>query len=310
MLLPTSLRRPFGTTGLLVSPVAFGSAPIGLLASEREAAGRLMHRLLDEGVNVIDTAAAYLGAEEAIGATLAGRRDEFVLVTKCAADNTPSGWVQATGKKEIAEQIDRSLVRLQTDRIDVVLIHSLPLDVLRQGWAFEAVLEAKKQGKIRFAGYSGDNEAAAWAVTQPGISVLQTSLNLVDQANIDAVLPLTAKQGIGVLSKRSIANGCWRPREQHYERYHNYVDPYRRRFAAMGIDRERLAPEIEGWAELAIRFTLSFPQVHSAIVGGTSVDRALEILRFAARGPLSAMTVSHVRSAFAKARDASWVGLT
>ena len=312
MLLAATSRRPFGSTGLAVSPIAFGSAPVGLLASEREAAGRLMNRLLDEGVTVIDTAAAYMGAEETIGATIAHRRAEFTQVTKCGADNGPQGWVQATTKAELLTQIDRSLRRLATDVIDVVLIHSLPLDVLRQGWPFEALREAKAAGKIRFGGYSGDNEAAVWAIQQPEIAVLQTSVSIVDQANIDAVLPLAAKRGVAVLTKRSIANACWRPLDQHYRRYDGYVAPYRQRFAAMGLDLASIAPGIGDWAELAIRFTLSFPPIHSAIVGGTSVDRALDILRCAAKGPLPASTVSAIRAAFAKARVAGgdWSGLT
>ncbi|MBL9120693.1 MAG: aldo/keto reductase [Phycisphaerae bacterium] len=312
MLLAATHRRPFGTTGLSVSPVAFGSAPVGLLASERESAGRLMNRLLDEGVNVVDTAAAYMGAEETIGATLGGRRDEFILVSKCGADSTEKGWVQATRKEELSAQIDRSLRRLNTDVIDVMLIHSLPLDVIREGWPFEALQEARSAGKIRFAGYSGDNAAALWAVQQPGISVLQTSLSLVDQVNTEQVLPAAAKHGVAVLTKRSIANGCWRPRDQHYERYHNYVDPYRKRFAAMGLDLARVAPDVSGWSELAIRFTLSFPHVHTAIVGGTSIDRALENLANASRGPLPHHVVDAIRSSFAKARagGGEWSALT
>lgn len=310
MLLTSPHRRPFGTTGLSVSPIAFGSAPVGLLAAERESAGRLMNRLLDEGVNVIDTAAAYMGAEETIGATVGHRRGDFILVSKCGADSTDKGWVHATTKAELHAQIERSLRRLATDVIDVMLIHSLPLDVIREGWPFEALFEAKESGKIRFAGYSGDNAAALWAVQQPGIGVLQTSLSLVDQLNIDAVLPAAAKHGVAVLTKRSIANGCWRPREQHYQRYHDYVDPYRKRFAAMGLDLPRLGAE--SWSELAIRFTLSFPQVHAAIVGGTSADRALENLSNAARGPLPHHVVDAIRASFAKARagGGEWSALT
>jgi aryl-alcohol dehydrogenase-like predicted oxidoreductase len=312
MILDPRRQRPFGTTGLGVSAVAFGSAPVGLLAVEREATGRLLERLLDEGVNVIDTAAAYLGAEELIGATIGARRSEFVLVSKCGADNGPKGWFQATSAAEIAAQIDRSLVRLGTDVIDVMLLHSLPLEVLKEGWPIEALVKARTQGKIRFAGYSGDNEAALWAVQQADIRVLQTSVNLVDQSNIDVVLPAAAKNGVGVLTKRSIANACWRPRERHYERYHGYVDPYRTRFAAMGLDLASTAPGIEDWAELAVRFTLSFPQVHSAIIGGTNVERALANLRFAARGPLPAESVRAIRAAFARARagGGEWHALT
>lgn len=312
MLLDLSTRRSFGSTGLAVSPVAFGSAPVGLLATEREAAGRLLDRLLDEGLNVIDTAAAYLGAEELIGATVGHRRAEYVLVTKCGAQSGPKGWVQATNKAEITAHIDRSLKLLKTEMIDVLLVHSLPLDVMKQGWPLEALDDAKKAGKIRFGGYSGDNEAAAWAVQQPGVAVLQTSVNIVDQANIDSVLPIAAKRGVAVLVKRSIANACWRPPAEHYDRYADYVAPYRQRLAAMGLAPDWKSWGAAGWAELALRFTLSFPQVHSAIVGGTSLERMLENLRNAGKGPLPKTTVDLIRSAFAKARagGGEWGGQT
>lgn len=312
MLLALAHRRPFGTTGLSVSPVAFGSAPVGLLATEREAAGRLLDRLLDEGLNVIDTAAAYMGAEETIGASVGHRRSEYLLVSKCGSDNGPNGWVRATTKAELASQIDRSLTRLRTDVIDVMLIHSFPLETMREGWPLEALAEAKTAGKIRFAGYSGDNEAAAWAVQQPEVSVLQTSVSIVDQANIDMVLPIAAKRGVAVLAKRSIANACWRPPAEHYDRYADYVAPYRRRLAAMAIVPDWQAWGVTGWAELALRFTLSFPQVHSAIVGGTSIDRMLENLRNAAKGPLARPLVDALRASFAKARGGGgdWGGLT
>ncbi|MDZ4828838.1 MAG: aldo/keto reductase [Phycisphaerae bacterium] len=312
MLLPFSHRRSFGATGLSVAPVAFGSAPVGLLATERDAASRLMHRLLDDGVNLLDTAAAYLGAEALIGETLADRRSDYILVTKCGADMDANGWRQATSKSEVVSHIDRSLTRLRTDVIDVLLIHSLPLDVLKQGWAFEALDDARAAGKIRFGGYSGDNEAAAWAVQQPGIAVLETSVSLVDQVNIDVVLPIATKRGVAVMTKRSIANACWRASADHHARYDAYVAPYRQRFAAMGLELASIAPGIDDWAELALRFTLAQPQVHTAIVGGTSIDRILAILRYATKGGLPAAAVSAIRASFAKARagGGDWAGLS
>ena len=76
-------RVPFGRTGLHVSRLAFGAGPIGYLGSQPGRAGRVLNLLLDRGVNVIDTAAAYLGSEELIRKAVGHRRGEYVLLSKC-----------------------------------------------------------------------------------------------------------------------------------------------------------------------------------------------------------------------------------
>ena len=75
--------HPFGNTGLMVSPLGFGGAPVGYLGEELKDVSRLLNTLLDEGVNLIDTAACYPGSETLVGAAVRHRRSEYVLVTKC-----------------------------------------------------------------------------------------------------------------------------------------------------------------------------------------------------------------------------------
>lgn len=175
-------RRVFGTTGLEVSPLGFGAAPIGFLATKQKRIDQIVAELSASGVNLIDTAAAYEGSEEAIGRALEGRWDDFILVSKCGqsfADLPGSEWSAPL----VAATIERSLQRLRTDRIDVVLLHSCGLDVLKQGHAFDALVTARAAGKPRFIGYSGDNETAAAAAAMPRIDVIETSVNLCDQMN-------------------------------------------------------------------------------------------------------------------------------
>src|SRR5687767_1625005 len=113
----------FGKTGLQVSPLGFGAAPIGYLDTERQRVARILNLLLDAGVNLIDTAANYPGAEEAIAETVGGRRGEFVLVSKCGTkldDVRDPPWSAAN----VTKTVERSLRRLRTDRLDVMLLHS------------------------------------------------------------------------------------------------------------------------------------------------------------------------------------------
>src|SRR5437870_5129339 len=176
----------FGKTGLDVSVLGFGAAPIGYLETERGRVATILNFLLDAGVNLIDTASNYPGAEEAIADTVGRRRGEYVLVSKCGpklADQDERAW----SAELIGKTVDRSLRQLRTDRLDVMLLHSCALKTLQKGEALGALVRAREAGKVRFVGYSGDNEAAAYAAELPEVAVIETSVNIADQLNIDAV---------------------------------------------------------------------------------------------------------------------------
>lgn len=303
--------RPLGATGLHVSPLGFGAAPVGYLGESQDTIAALLHAVLDAGVNLIDTAACYPGSEEAIGRAVASRRDAYVLVSKCGhASGLPTpDWAPAT----IAASIDRSLQRLRTDRIDVMLLHSCGLETLQQGDALAALLKARDAGKIRHAGYSGDNQAAAWAAAQPDLAVIETSVSIADQHNIDAVLPVCRRHARGVLAKRPIANACWKSPDQQRGIYRDYAGEYRRRFEAMKLDPAALGFTAADWPAVALRFTLAIEGVHCAIVGTTRRASLAANLDAAARGPLDSRLVQAFRDAFARAQaaeDGAWLGQT
>ncbi|BDU77951.1 aldo/keto reductase [Mesoterricola sediminis] len=301
----------FGRTGLRVSRLAFGAGPIGYLGADADRAAEVLGFLLDQGVNVIDTAAAYLGSEELIGGAVAHRRGDFVLLSKCGR-KLPDVPGEDWSADVVTRTVDRSLRRLRTDHLDVMLLHTCPLEVLKAGEALGALLRAKEAGKIRFAGYSGDNAAAAYAAELPGVDVLMCSANLVDQANLETALPAAARGGQGVILKRTVANACWKPLEAQEGIYRDYVKPYVDRFKAMGLDPEDLGGQgPDPWPELALRFSLALAGPHVLSIGTTRRESAEANLRILARGPLPAPAVARIREAFARARGtADWPGLT
>lgn len=312
--LDADTRRRFGRTDLQVAPLGFGGSPIGNLHTEQETVTAILSMMLDHGVNLIDTAHAYYGSEEAIGRAVGDRREEYVLVSKCGSkfedDDLPPAWTP----QYIAATIDRSLQRLQTDHIDVMLLHSCDLETLQRDELLGAVLAARDAGKVRFAGYSGDNEAAAWAAAQPEIAVIQTSLSICDQVNIETVLPVAGRHDVGVMAKRPVANAAWKGLDGQYERYRKYATPYHERFDAMGLDLSAVQEACEDaieWPEIFLRFAVSRPGVHTAIVGTTNVESVRMNLKAAARGPLPAAAVEMIRARF-KAADPQgiWRGLT
>ena len=301
----------FGKTGLQVSRLGFGGAKIGYLKVDQDRVARILNLLLDSGINVIDTAAAYLGSEEAIGNAVAHRRRQYVLISKCG-QSFPDLPGAAWSAQVIAATVDRSLRRLKTDRLDVMLLHSCDLATLERGEAVGALAKARDAGKIRFAGYSGDNEAAAYAADLPDIAVVQTSINIADQINLDTVLPVARKNNLGVIAKRPLANAAWKDPAQQPGIYRDYASEYHRRLKQMKLTPADLGfkgPSDDAWSELAMRFVLSQSGVHTAIIGTTNPDHALPNLRAAEKGALPPDVIQKIRDAFNRADpDRHWTG--
>ncbi len=306
-------RRKFGKTGLEVSVLGFGGGPVGFLETDQREVADILNTLLDRGVNLIDTAAGYQGSEEAIGKAIGHRRDEYVLVSKCGQE-FPDIDGAAWSATAIGQTVDRALKRLRTDHLDVMLLHTCELEVLADGEAVDALVRAREAGKIRFAGYSGDNEAAVYAAGLEPIAVIETSVNICDQANIDTVLAETRRRDIGVLAKRPIANAAWKDAAERRGIYVNYAETYAERLAKMAITPDRLGfpgSADEAWPEIAFRFTLAQPGVSTAIIGTTKVAHVERNLEAVAKGPLPADVVDQIRAAFQQAESAAgetWTG--
>jgi aryl-alcohol dehydrogenase-like predicted oxidoreductase len=253
-------QRTLGNTGLKVSRLGVGLAEIGSLTEEKEA-GKVLNAALDGGINFLDTAACYGVSEELIGRTVSHRRDEYILASKCG--HVTGGYIgEEWTAPTVRDSIDRSLRRLQTDVIDIMQLHSCGVDVLERGEVIEELHKAQKAGKVRFIGYSGDNEAAAWAVDSGLFATLQTSFNLVDQRARTQIFDKARAQGMGIITKRPIANGVWGASASPSD----YASEYFRR--AQILQQEGAlpqAPENRIWLSLA--FTLAHEAVDTAIVG-------------------------------------------
>jgi aryl-alcohol dehydrogenase-like predicted oxidoreductase len=267
---------------------------------------------LDQGVNLVDTAAGYDGSEEMIGKTISHRRDDYVLVSKCgrAMDGVAG---EAWSAECVENTLNRALTRLQTDHLDVMLLHSCELEVLQQGEAVGALVKARDAGKIRFLGYAGDNEAAAYAAGLDDVAVIETSISICDQANIEAVLAPCQQNSVGTIAKRSIANAAWKDISEQRGMYVNYAVTYGQRLAAMAITPEDLGYGADDWPEIALRFTLAQPGLSCAIVGTTKASHVATNLAAAAKGPLPEAEVAALRSAFQRAEAAmgeTWLGQT
>src|SRR5438094_9209997 len=242
-------KRRVGKTDMDVSVLGFGGSEIGYEKASRETVAELLNSALDAGLNVIDTAECYHNSEELIGQTVSNRRKEFYLFTKCGH---PHGFGERAdwSKASILESIQRSLRRLKTDKIDIVQLHSCSESTLRKGEAIDALEAARKRGYVRYIGYSGDSQAARFAVESGAFDTLQTSISIADQEPIDLTLPLAREKQMGVIAKRPFANACWRSGAMPESTYqHTYWERLQK------LNYDFLSRPLEESIAIALRFT-------------------------------------------------------
>ena len=140
------------------------------------------------------------------------------------------------------------------------------------------------------------------------MAVIETSVSICDQANIDTVLPETRRNNVGVLAKRPIANAAWKDASDQRGIYVDYAKTYAERLAKMAITPADLGFPGEGgaaWSEIALRFTLSQPGVTTAIVGTTKTSNVERNFETVSKGALADNVVADLRQAFQRAEAAA-----
>src|SRR5213594_4963828 len=294
-------RRQLGRTDIVASVLGFGGSEIGYERVSARTVARLLGSALDAGLNVLDTAECYDDSESLIGKALGARRREVALFTKCGH---AGGWSSADWRRApLLASIERSLRRLATDYVDLIQLHSCSLGELRKGEAIEALEQARERGWARYIGYSGDGEAARYAVECGRFDTLQTSISVADQEAIDHTLPLASARQMGVIAKRPLANLAWsyerKPAEPYYQTYWSRLRTLDYRFL-------KSAPDTA--VGTALRFTLGAPGVHTAIVGTTKPERWLQNAALLQAGALPPREFEQIRDRWHEVADGSWGG--
>lgn len=283
----------------MVPALGYGCTAVGQRAVSEDEAARLLNGAVDLGLRLLDTARSYGLSEERIGRHLAHRRSEIILSTKVGYG--VEGYEDWTGPC-VSAGIDRALRVLRTEWIDMVHLHSCPLETLRRGEVTGALTRAREAGKIRVAAYSGDNEALRWAVDSGLFGSVETSYSLCDQASrANGSLARAAAKGVGVIAKRPLANAPWRAGPSDAD--DGAAAAYRSRWAAFHEDLGGVPP-----GEVALRFAAHERGVHSALVGSSSLEHLRANAGAVARGPLPAELVEALHAWFAK-HGAAWDGM-
>ena len=270
------IKSVLGKTGLEVSQLGIGLAEIGHLELDDDGikkAGLILNTALDLGINFFDTAECYINSETFVGKVAKDRRQEYILATKCGH------FVESYGGDEYADwsrdgiqtSIERSLLRLQTDYIDLLQLHSPLLDILKKGEAIGELEKLKKEGKTRFIGCSGDNEVALWAAKCGVFDTIQTSFNITDQLARQQLFQYIRQHNLGLIAKRPIANAAWGAVTSPSE----YANEYFERAKTL----LKLGPVVASPDErfvLSIGFVLGHEEVDTAIIGTSNPEHLIE----------------------------------
>ncbi|OHD13812.1 MAG: aldo/keto reductase [Spirochaetes bacterium GWD1_27_9] len=286
----------FGDSDIKTSVLGFGAGHIGDERMPDNDVEVLVNQVVDCGINLIDTARGYGVSEDRIGKFLSHRRKDIVICTKIGYGiQGHNDWTYSC----IIEGINEALRKMRTDYIDIVLLHSCNIDILRQGEVIRALEDAKNSGKVRVIGYSGENAELDFALNVDSFEVIMCSINFCEQKVIDWALPRAIEKKKGVIAKRPIANYCWKHSSQPHG---HYCEEYWKRWQAMSLNNYGY-----DWNELALRFVTNLSGVSSCIVGTANIEHLKENIRIVEKGFLPDDIFVHIRDKFIE-NDNNWIG--
>ncbi len=248
---------PYGTlgrTGVKVSKLAIGCAPLGKDHVTQEDVNKVLDRAIEEDINYLDTAPNYRSgtSEKRLGEAMLGRREKFFLVTKTEEASYKGTW----------ELLEQSLDRMQTDYIDLIHLHNLGhqrrfpdiREVFGKNGAMQALREAKKKGKLRFIGASGHVYPSRfhYALDSGEIDVLMNAVNYVLQHSYDfehKIWTRALEENIGLVAMKVLGG-------QQQSKFKLPEEDY----------------------EIAFRYALSLKGLATAVVGLESEEHLLKAI--------------------------------
>jgi aryl-alcohol dehydrogenase-like predicted oxidoreductase len=211
------VQRQLGNTGLAVSPIGLGTTKVGRnsdvkypspfdLPSDKQVED-LLQAALDLGVNLIDTAPAYGESERRLGAFIARQRHRWVLCTKCGEQYENGRSTYDFSGRSLSRSVEASLLRLKTDYVDILLLHSdgRDLEILTRGDTVETLTRLKAGGKARAIGIS--------AKTAEGITAAAPMLDVImapfsqREPSLSEALKKAHDAGLGVLAIKGLFSG-------------------------------------------------------------------------------------------------------
>lgn len=286
-------QRVLGRTGIKVTQLGYGTMGLrgprtwGVRVVDDAAADRFLNRVLDSGINFLDTAPDYGASEERIGRFISKRRHEYTLATKCGCVYAQQGeqlqlrhvWNQDV----IRQNLKTSLRRMRTDYIDILQFHGGDAQTLAREGLIDLLTEFRQSGLIRFIGVSSSLPELPGLIDLNVFDTFQIPYSCLAPEHHD-LITRAAESGAGIIIRGGIAQGgpdaeIQRPTLNdvwNRARLDEFVTPERSR------------------AELILRYTLAHPHCHTVIVGTCNAEHLTENLRAAEMEPLEPQLVTEI----------------
>jgi aryl-alcohol dehydrogenase (NADP+) len=284
--------RTLGRTGMKVSPYALGALMFATSVGNPDPADSIpiIHKALDAGINLVDTADAYGDSEEIVGRALKGRRDRVILTTKFSRPMGADPNQQGGSRRWIMTAVEASLRRLQTDYIDVYQMHRPDPDTDIEE-TLSALTDLVHSGKIRAFGTSAMPAStlveAHWVAERRGLGRFRTEqppYSILNRGIERELLPVAQQYGMGVLVWGPLGQGMLTGRVRRGAA----TDVVRARFMSSFGDARRLeiveqlvplaADAGLSMPHLAMAFTIAHPAVTSALLGVRTMAQLDDLL--------------------------------
>jgi aryl-alcohol dehydrogenase-like predicted oxidoreductase len=291
------MTRTLGRTGANVTILSYGAMELrgqpGGPEIADSAAGRLLNAVLDGGINLIDTSPDYGRSEELIGSYVGNRRDEFFLASKCgcpmeAPADMPPPYPHDYSPANVRANVERSLRRLGTDRLDLVQVHMSPSKAtIEENRTVQTLKDLQAEGKVRFIGMSGILPNLPDHLAMGVFDVFQIPYSAV-QRDHEELITEAADEDAGTFIRGGAARGAaaedknWRtgPLTQA-------PGVGQRNWESSGV-ADLLTEAGMSNMEFVLRFTLSHPDLSTTIVGTANPAHLASNIAVAEKGPLPA----------------------
>jgi aryl-alcohol dehydrogenase-like predicted oxidoreductase len=312
--------RKFGRTGWEVSEIGFGAWAIGAdwgHVSEADALEAL-HKSIDLGVNFIDTADVYGdGRSERLIAQVLKERSEQVYVATKAGRRLNPHVAEGYNRQNLTNFIERSLVNLDVEALDLVQLHCPPTEVYYTPDVFEVLDDLTKAGKIKHYGVSVEKvEEAIKAIEFPNIKSVQIIFNIFRRRPAELVFRLAQEREVAILARVPLASGLLSGKmtrhttfsEDDHRNYNRNGQAFDVGETFSGVDYETglkavdeirpLVPEGMTMAQFALRWILMFEPVSTAIPGAKNTQQARDNAKTSEFPPLNDETMIELQGIY------------
>lgn len=266
-------QRILGNTGIKISEIAFGGVEIGMpyglgvhgkkdMLSKSESIS-LLHDAIDGGINIFDTARMYGASEEIMGEAFKNKREQVVIATKCNHLKGTNGELPSETiiRNKIRESLAESLNALQTDFVDVFMLHRVNKEILKNEAIKETFLKLKEQGAIRATGVSTYTlEESKLAIDSGVWDVIQIPFNLMDQSQGE-IFKLAQNKGVGLIVRSVLFKGILTDKGRNLHAALNSVEQHVKLYDVL------LNKTNTDLATMATKFALSHQQISSVLIG-------------------------------------------